>query len=540
MTSVRRLDVAAGASIAFVYLATRLALVWLFPPHVDESLFATFTLHGFETPDARFEPLASGQRPLLEWLGMGVMRLGAEPLTALRLISVTSGIGTLALVSYLAWRLGGRWVALAAAGLFTVVPFFLVYSVVGLYDPLATFLVTAAFVLALLLAERRNLGLALLLGIVLGAGLLTKLTTEVAYAALPASAIFFDWRRVELRTRVLRWLGLLAVALLASWLMYQVLKLNDLYRVLGRTQSLLLARHSLTTFLHHPLRWIDSNGSSYASALLGYLTVPVLVALVVGAAVAVRTRWRFGVFLAGWALVPLAAAVALADVPYVRWLAVGIPPIVVLAGFGVVTVVEAVVERAGRPRLRAALLVAVAVGLLSPLLMWDGDTLASPVTRPYPGHDDLDYVRAYSAGGPWLQLVPKLRRLAGGRPTVVAYAGPGTEYVSLALRHDTNIRLADAASEPVAGALYGFENSMVLPEEHDGLAWSLLRTYERPRGGVPVLLYQHGAVFAGRFAATPDELRRDIGGTDTDFDHFGATHPSVRTWLSAWYAANPG
>jgi 4-amino-4-deoxy-L-arabinose transferase-like glycosyltransferase len=531
-------DLAVGAGIAAVYVASRLALVWRFPPHVDESLFATFALNGFKTADARFEPLASGQRPLLEWLGMGVMKLGVEPLTSLRLISVAAGLGTLVLVGYLGWRVGGRHTAWVAAGLFTVLPFFVVYSVVGLYDPLATFLVTAAFVLSLLLAERPTLGVALLLGAVLGAGLLTKLTTETGYVALPASALFFDWNGSTRRSRLARWLGLVLCTLVVSWAIYQVLKLTDLYRVLGRTQALLLARHSLTTFLKHPWHWIDTNGSSYGPALLGYVTIPVLLALVVGVVAAIRTRLRLFVYLTVWAAVPLSAAVALADVPYIRWLAVGLPPITVLGALGIVTVAREIPRRFRTLWPRFAVTGLLVAALLLPMLTWDGRTLASPTSRQYPGHDDLDFVREYSAGGPWLKLAPDIRRLAGGRRVQVAFAGAGTYYVPLALRHDTNIELVDSGSSSVAGTLYGFENAGSLTAGN-GLGWRLLRTYPRSRGGVSVTLYQHGAVYDGRFAGTPDDLRRLIGGTDKDFDRFGDTHPAVKIWLNAWYTAYP-
>ena len=138
--------------IAFVYAASRAALLWRFPPHVDETLYATWTAAGFDHSASVFVALSRGQQPLLEWLGMGFMQLGAGPLLAVRLVSFFAGLGTLALVGVLGHRLGGRSTALVAGGLFAILPFFLVYSVIGLYDPLATLFVTAAVVLLIRLA----------------------------------------------------------------------------------------------------------------------------------------------------------------------------------------------------------------------------------------------------------------------------------------------------------------------------------------------------------------------------------------------------
>jgi hypothetical protein len=183
-----------------------------------------------------------------------------------------------------------------------------------------------------------------------------------------------------------------------------------------------------------------------------------------------------------------------------------------------------------------ALLAAI---LVLPALVWDAQTLANPVTRPYPGHDDLDYVREYSAGGPWLRLVPELRRLAAGRPLQVAYAGQGTDYVQIALRHDSNIQLVDSSAAPADGALYGFENAGALPAA-EGLHWTPLVTYSRPRGGVPVQLFRQDAVYEGKLASTPDDLRRLIGGTDKDYDRYTSAHPAVKAWLNSWYQAHPG
>ena len=535
----RRRDLQIGLGIVLLYVGTRLVLLWRFPPHVDESLFASWTLRGFENADARFVALTSGQQPLLEWIGMGLMRLGVEPLTAVRLVSFFAGFGTLGFVWYLGRRLGGGSVGLAAAGLFAILPFFLVYSVVGLYDPLATFFVAAALVLQLHLAERPRLGTALLLGIALGAGLLTKLTTEIAYALIPLGALFFDWRGPRLTRRLATWGGGLAVALVVSWAMYQVLKLSEFYDDLGKARDVLLARHSVGAFLDHPWHWISANGSSYASAFSGYLTLPVIAVLAVGVVVVAKGRSRVGYFLVGWAVVPAAAAVALAEVPYVRWLDVGMPPIAILGAYGGLAVFAALRRRIHAPARRAVVLAVLSVLLVLPAAAWDAQTIAQPTTRSYPGHDDLDYVREYSAGGPWLDLVPELRRLAGGKPLQVAYAGQGVDYVRLGLRSDTNVSLVDSSVDPAPGALYGFENGKPLPSTGDALGWRQVRVYARSRHGVPVTLYVRGAIVDSRFAATPTELRALIGGTDSDYDRFGRLHPAVKEWAQAWYSAHP-
>jgi hypothetical protein len=60
--------------------------------------------------------------------------------------------------------------------------------------------------------------------------------------------------------------------------------------------------------------------------------------------------------------------------------------------------------------------------------------------------------------------------------------------------------------------------------------------YPRPRSGIPTTLYQAVVPYHGKEAATPDELRAAIGGTDADYDAFGHAHPCVGAWEQAWYA----
>ncbi|HEX4745409.1 MAG TPA: glycosyltransferase family 39 protein [Gaiellaceae bacterium] len=534
--TIRLRSVRAGVvTLGVVYVAVRLMLVWRFPPHVDEALFAGWTLEGFEDRHLLFLPLAFGNNPMQEWVGIGVMHLGVEPLTALRLVSLASGLAALFVVAWLAHQLGGDRAALAAAVVWVVLPFTVVYGAVGLTDPLVMTLVAAAVALQLTIARRPRLVLALLLGVVLGVGLLTKLTMTIALWLMPLGALVFDWQRHTLRSRLQRWLGSLALAVAVSALCYQVLRLSDAYAVSGAQRDLLVSMHSVGAFLDDPARWLGDNWPSYRVALRGYLTVPLVVTAAVGVAAVLRTTPRLGLFFVGWLVLPLAAVVALADTPYVRWLTILLPALVPLIAVGVVEIVSAAERLAGRARpvVRSIVATGVLVVLFAPALAWDVRTLSDPVTQAYPGRDDVDYVTDWSAGGPWLELEPILRRLPGS--AAVAWAGGGYEYLDVVLRDEALVILPrnDQPVEP--GAMLGIENRGQLVGGPGPLAWHRLRTFPRPRGGVPVVLYERGVHVGAHVATTPTELDRLLGDAG---ERYRSTHPAVSAWKRAWFRAH--
>jgi hypothetical protein len=530
LRTVRAGVVAAGV----VYVAVRLMLVWRFPPHVDEALFARWTLDGFDDRHLLFLPLAFGNNPMLEWVGIGVMQLGVEPLTALRLVSLASGVVTLFVVAWLARELGGDRAALATAWVWALLPFTVVYGVVGLTDPLVMALVAVAIALQLAIARRPRFVLALLLGVVIGVGLLTKLTMTIALWLMPLGALAFDWRRQALRSRLLRWLGSLALAVAVAALSYQVLRFSDLYAIAGERRDALLSMNSVGVFLDDPARWLRDNWTSYRLALDGYLTVPLVISAAVGVAAVVRTAPRLGLFFVGWLMLPLAAILALAETPFVRWLTILLPALVPLIGVGVVEIVSVAERLLGRSRpfVRSIAALGILVVLFAPAVAWDVRTLSDPVTQVYPGRDDVDYVTEWSAGGPWLELAPVLRRPPG--PALVAWAGGGYEYLDVVLRGEALVILSrnDRPAEP--GAVLGIENKGQLLRGPGPLEWHRLRALARPRDGVPVVLYERGVRVGTHIATTPTELDRLLG---VGAEQYLSTHPAVSAWKRAWLRA---
>src|SRR5689334_1002358 len=88
-------EAVAAAAIALLYVVTRLLMLWRMPHFIDEATHAGWTYDAFHHPAARFESLNEGKEPLLVWLGTGFMKLGANPLTAIRWVSFFAGLLTM-------------------------------------------------------------------------------------------------------------------------------------------------------------------------------------------------------------------------------------------------------------------------------------------------------------------------------------------------------------------------------------------------------------------------------------------------------------
>jgi 4-amino-4-deoxy-L-arabinose transferase-like glycosyltransferase len=156
------------------------------------------------------------------------MELGLEPVTAVRFVSFTASALTLAVVATFAARLFGDWAGLMAGALYPLLPFTVLYSVLGLYDPLATLFITTAMALQYEHARQPRLDLALLLGLTFAGGVLTKLTAYSALYLLPVSALAFDWSRAALPRRLFTWLGGLTLALLLAFVATRIILLSEL------------------------------------------------------------------------------------------------------------------------------------------------------------------------------------------------------------------------------------------------------------------------------------------------------------------------
>jgi hypothetical protein len=301
------------------------------------------------------------------------------------------------------------------------------------------------------------------------------------------------------------------------------------------------AAHPISDGLGSSWHWAGANWSAFRSALTGYVTIPIIAAAVAGAVAGLRRRALFTTWILLWFLVPFVATLLLAETPYPRYLMVAIPPLLILAGHGIVVILDRL-RRVPSRRGRAAAEAAFATVLLGPALLVDARVLASPESTAYPGLDDPQFVRTGAALPPYERIARDLRRHAPARPVEVVLGEFTSSYLPIEFRNEPEFRdeprvmfSHDDGAAPHCSALYAVSSELPLRPRAGVMTWEELERSPRPRNGTSSVLFDSGVRYRGRTAVSPDELRKLIG-ADGAYDRFGARHPCVQMWAEAWYA----
>jgi len=530
----RTVWIALGTIVLF-YLTTRLSLVWRFPVFSDEAAYAGWAQRVHDSSSDRFVSLANGKEPLLSWLGAVLIWLRVGSVTALRLISVASGLVSLTVAVLLGRRLGGWWSGIAAGAIYVLLPLFVVHDVLGLMDPLVAATAMASLYLMVRLVETPRLDLAFLLGLSLGAGVLTKASAQLTVALMVTGVLLVPWRS----RRALSWAAFMVVALALCGLIHSVLKLSPLYYEQAQIQRSAVAVRGFHAAFAHPLRWFDLNWPDYQSALAGYLTVPVVLLALAGLVYGLQARQRLALVLGIWVLANLVADVLFGEAGYARYLLPAIAPLVVLAGHGAAQLALASRRVVAQSRWTVATAVGVvALVALEPLYL-TGSVLASPATARYPGLDDTQFVTGWTAGQAWQNAAGAIRRLAGGDKGIVALDGLTSGELGLELSSDTNLSFVRSDDPSSPKARFVVVSGVPRPPNEGPGDLRLVWREARPRHGVVLSIYERTITVDGTVVRTADQLRALIGGGDKRFDQYTRAHPRVSEWY-AWFASEVG
>src|SRR3989338_5338177 len=191
-------------TLSLIYFTSRLYNILSLPIFTDEAIYIRWAQIAKQDANWRFISLTDGKQPMFIWLMMISLKFIEDLLLAGRTVSVGAGFMTLIGMYFLGREVfKSNKIGLISSALYILFPMALVYDRIALYDSLVgTFAVWALFLIVLLVRNIR-LDIALILGMVIGGGVLTKTNAFFSIYLLPFSLLLFDWRGKEIKKRLL-------------------------------------------------------------------------------------------------------------------------------------------------------------------------------------------------------------------------------------------------------------------------------------------------------------------------------------------------
>src|SRR3989344_6887815 len=212
--------------LTLIYFVSRFYSILSLPIFTDEAIYIRWAQIAKQDANWRFISLTDGKQPMFIWLMVIALKFVQDPLLAGRVVSVGAGFMTLIGMYFLGKEMfKSNKIGLTSSALYVIFPMALVYDRMALYDGLVGTFAVWGLLLIVLLVRTVRLDVALLLGMVIGGGVLTKTNAFFNIYLLPLSLILFDWRGKGIRQRLIRWLGFVIAAVVLSYAFYSILRL---------------------------------------------------------------------------------------------------------------------------------------------------------------------------------------------------------------------------------------------------------------------------------------------------------------------------
>ncbi len=401
-----------ATGILLLYFLTRLANLTGLPIFTDEAIYIRWSQIAGNDANWRFISLTDGKQPLYVWIAMILLKFIEDPLFAGRLVSVIAGVGSVIGMFFLTNEVfKNRKTAFFASFLYVIYPFALVYDRLALYDSLVAMITIWALYFEFLLVRKLRLDIALLLGMIMGVGLLTKSNTNFALILLPFSLVLFDFKQKHWRRLLGKWFLLALVAAGVALAMSLVLRLSPFYHIIGEKNLVFI--YSFSDWIARPFAFFVGNFTGLGGWLLNYMTIPVVL-LVLSSFLVSKKYFKEKLLLLAWFIVPFMALAFFGKVIYPRFILFMTMPLLVLAAYAFVYMMT--VSRKAWFRLFI-----VIVFLTLPLFK-DYFIITDFAHAPIPKSDLTQLVRGWPAGGGVNETVAFLKEKA---KTEKIYVGTG-------------------------------------------------------------------------------------------------------------------
>jgi 4-amino-4-deoxy-L-arabinose transferase-like glycosyltransferase len=329
MRFIRKNKEALAISLLIIlYFSTRLYNILALPIFTDEAIYIRWSQIALNDAAWRFISLTDGKQPLFIWLAMSLMRFIQDPLLAGRMVSVLAGAGS-ALAIFLITReiFKNQITAFLACFIYILFPFALVYDRLALYDSLTAMFILWALYFEIVLVRLLRLDLAIILGMIIGAGMLTKSSAQFTLILLPFSLLLFDFKNKKIKHRLFLWALYAGLSAILANLIYLILRLSPFFYIIDQKNHVFI--YTFGEWIKNPALSLLNNLSAFESWIIEYTTIP-FIALAIAVFFIPSKFTKEKIYLYFWFLIPLISTAFFGRLVYPRFLLFMVLPLIIL------------------------------------------------------------------------------------------------------------------------------------------------------------------------------------------------------------------
>lgn len=401
------------ALLLVAFLISRLYNILLIPLFTDEAIYVRWSQIARYDASWRFISLTDGKQPSFVWLTMIMMRFISDPLLAGRLVSVGAGLVTMIGLTLLAREVfKSLQVGFITALIYLIFPIALIYDRMALYDSLVGVFTIWSLYFSVILVRKLRLDVALILGMVIGGGLLTKSSGIFNIYLLPFTLLLFDWCKKERWARFLKWVGLAGIVTVESFAYQAALRLSPFFHIIGEKNRIFV--YSFTEWQAHPFEFFQGNFLGLWDWFTTYLTWPQVILIFLSFIVFLKfTKEKILLFI--WFVVPFIALAFFGKVLYPRFIFFMILPLLPLLALSLFKISQLIKNK--------ALLTMAYFLLLFLTLRTDFLILTNPAVATIPKADLNQYLNDWPAGGGIAETIDFLSKVSEKQKIYVASEG---------------------------------------------------------------------------------------------------------------------
>lgn len=317
--------------ICIVTFTTRVVNLLNIPIFTDEAIYVRWAQIGLHDPFHRYISLTDGKQPLMTWLMYPTLSIFSDPLFAGRFISVVVSVFTVLGMYFVGRELFGKKAGLFACIVYILSPFSLIYDRLALMDGLLAGIGVWSLYFSILLVRRLRLDIALLLGMTIGLGVLTKSSAFFFLYLLPASLFLFDFKVKKRINKLLKFIGLSIISVVIVEVMYNSLRLSPWFYIIEQKNYTFI--YTISEIIENPLLHFLPNLNGLSDMLFSYLTLPIDIVLIIALLWTFFRKDKKLLYLFIWFLFPFISLAIFGKVLFPRFILFMTIPLLIISGF---------------------------------------------------------------------------------------------------------------------------------------------------------------------------------------------------------------